>query len=449
MSAFIEKPRFACPLGGAMATVGAIPRAVAILHSSQGCGGNSNGAIMGASGHMGSGYCGGASVPASGISEQQIVFGGVTRLEEQLKSTAEVIDADLFVVITGCTAEIIGDDVPAVVRAYNEVKIDRPPLIHATGAGFRGNSYFGYNSVLEALFRDYVAPASKRKKGKVNLWGVTPSFDVFWEGNLLELRRVLEGIGLTVNSFFTDKDSLPAIKSAAEAKLNIVVSPVNGVAAADVFKEVHGVDHFITDLPIGAKATSDFLREVAQRLRISANVVSTFLESENGHYYHFFSRISDSYADLDLQRYAVVVADTTYAVALTRFASRELGWLPTLVAITDPTEDDQKALIQKRFSASLDDPEASVVFETDASQVSKHLYERWPKPDGSKYYRPFSPAVVIGSRLDRDFADEIKAGHLSVSYPISNRFVLNRGYAGFTGALHLAEDLLSVLVVNR
>ena len=61
---FIEKPRFSCPLGGAMATVGALPKAVAVLHASQGCGGNSNGAIMQAAGHLGSGYCGGASIPA-------------------------------------------------------------------------------------------------------------------------------------------------------------------------------------------------------------------------------------------------------------------------------------------------------------------------------------------------------------------------------------------------
>ncbi len=87
MASFIEKPRFTCPLGGALATVNALPQAVAILHSSQGCGGNSNGAILGAAGHLGSGYCGGASVPASSISEKQIVFGGVARLEEQLNST--------------------------------------------------------------------------------------------------------------------------------------------------------------------------------------------------------------------------------------------------------------------------------------------------------------------------------------------------------------------------
>jgi nitrogenase molybdenum-iron protein beta chain len=449
MSAFIEKPRFTCPLGGALATVGALPRAVAVLHASQGCGGNSIGAIMQGAGHTGSGYCGGASIPASGIGEQQIVFGGIARLEEQLESTLEVIDADLLVVISGCTAEIIGDDLESVLRTYRSANDGRPPLVHASGAGFKGNSYFGYDSVLKALFRDYVIPAEHKKKGKVNLWGLPPALDVFWEGNLIELRRVLEGIGLEVNTFFTKHDTLAGLRAAGEAELNIVVSPVNGVAAAQVFKEVHGVDHFITDLPIGAKATAAFVRNVAERLKIDKSEVETFLAVEKDAYYHFFNRISDSYADLDYQRYLVIVADTTYAVALARFATHELGWLPKLVAVTDPTDEEDRPAIVQRFAGGLADHEEAVVFETDTSQISTRLFERWPKPDGSKYYRPFSPAFVIGSRLDRDFADSIGAGHLSVTYPISNRFVLNRGYAGYHGALHLVEDVFSVLVVNR
>ena len=449
MASFIEKPRFTCPLGGALATVNALPKAVAILHSSQGCGGNSNGAILGAAGHLGSGYCGGASVPASSISEKQIVFGGVARLEEQLNSTAEIIDADLFVIITGCTAEIIGDDVASVVRGYNDEGLDRPPVIFASGAGFKGNSYFGYDSVLQSLFRDYVVKSEKKTKGKVNIWGVPPSLDVFWEGNLLELRRVLEAIGLKVNTFFTNQDSLADLKAAAEAELNIIVSPVNGVAAAEVFKEVHGVDYLITDLPIGAKATEAFLRTVSTKLKLKKPQVENFLTVEKENYYHFFNRISDSYADIDLQRYAVVIADTTYAVALTSFASNELGWLPKLIAITDTVEDDRKEDLKALFAKDLANPDETVVFETDTSQMQERLYERWPKPTGGKYDRPFSPAFVIGSRLDSEFAENIKAGHLSVSYPISNRFVLSRGYAGYRGALHLTEDIFSVLVAKR
>jgi nitrogenase molybdenum-iron protein beta chain len=144
-----------------------------------------------------------------------------------------------------------------------------------------------------------------------------------------------------------------------------------------------------------------------------------------------------------------VVADTTYAVALTKFASQELGWLPELVAITDTVFDDQKSTLRARFAKDLADPDQTVVFETDTSVIKDHLHERWPQTNGSKYARPFSPAFVIGSRLDSEFAESIKAGHLSVSYPISNRFVLNRGYAGYRGALHLVEDIFSVLVAKR
>lgn len=447
---FIEKPRFSCPLGGAMATVNAIPRAVAILHASQGCGGNSIGAIMGAAGHLGSGYCGGASVPASGIGEQQIVFGGAARLEEQLEATPEVIDADLFVVITGCTAELVGDDIEAILRTVRKKQgKGSAPLIHASAAGFKGDSYFGYDAVLQSLFRNFVVPNPKKRKGKVNLFGIPPALDVFWEGNLIELRRVLEGVGLTVNTFFTREDSLEALRAAGDAELNIVVSPVNGIKAAQVFEEVHGVGYLIADLPIGAKATEAFLREVSERLGLAPERVTPFLDRERGSFYHFLNRISDSYSDLDLQRYAVVVADTTYAVALSHYVSQELGWLPKLVAVTDPVDDDVQPALVKRFGKGLSRPEETVVFETDTSQISQHLYRRWPQPDGSKYYQPFKPAFVIGSRLDREFAESIGAGHLSVSYPISNRFVLNRGYAGYRGALHLTEDLFSVLVANR
>ncbi|MFZ4855628.1 MAG: nitrogenase component 1 [Desulfuromonadaceae bacterium] len=450
MSSFIEKPRFTCPLGGALATVGALARAIPILHASQGCGGNSNGAIMQGAGHLGSGYCGGASVPASGIGEQQIVFGGVARLEEQLETTIEVIDGELFVVITGCTAEIIGDDVASVIRTYRATEGEgRPPVVHASAAGFKGNSYFGYDSVLKSLFREYVEPAPIKKKGKVNVWGIPPAFDVFWEGNLLELRRVLEGVGLEVNTFFTKHDSLTDLRKSGDAELNIIVSPINGVPAANVFKEVHGVDHVITDLPIGAKATTAFVLDIAKRLKLNKKKVEAFLAAEKEYYYHFFNRVSDSYADLDFQRYVVIVADTSYAIALAGFATHELGWLPKLVAITDPTDEEDREAIIRRFDGKLADPDKAVAFETDSSQVIHRLYERWPKPDGSKYYQPFTPAFVIGSRLDKDFADSIGAGHLSVSYPISNRLVLDRAYAGFHGGLSLIEDIISVVVINR
>jgi hypothetical protein len=39
--------------------------------------------------------------------------------------------------------------------------------------------------------------------------------------------------------------------------------------------------------------------------------------------------------------------------------------------------------------------------------------------------------------------DKLGVPHLSISFPVANRAVLNRGYTGFAGGLTLAEDLLS------
>jgi nitrogenase molybdenum-iron protein beta chain len=402
----------------------------------------------GASGYLGSGYCGGNSIPTSSIGEQEVVFGGTDRLAEQMRTTAEIIDADLFAVITGCTAEIVGDDVLAVIRDYNKGP-GQPPAILISGAGFKGDSLWGYDAALEALFRNYVEHTTVRIKGHVNIWGVPPAQDVWWYGNLLEIRRLLEGLGLHVNTFFTSRDSLPEIRSAASAELNIVLSPVHGISAAKAFEETHGTPYVLTDLPIGAKATRAFLYELEHLLHLDHALVEGYATQQDALYYHAFNRLADAYSDIDLQRYAIVIGTIDYAHALARFATRELGWIPELVVVTESVATADQSALRKRFEGFLENPDRTVVFETDTSRMAGHLAERWPGPNGSKYHLAFSPAFVLGSRLDRDFAESIGAGHLSVSYPVSNRVVLNRGYAGYNGALSLVEDIYSVVLAGR
>ena len=89
------------------------------------------------------------------------------------------------------------------------------------------------------------------------------------------------------------------------------------------------------------------------------------------------------------------------------------------------------------------------VFETDTSEIINHLNRHWSRPTGGKYHNAFSPAFVLGSSLDRGLASTIGAAHLSVSFPVSNRAVLDRGYTGYRGGLRLMEDLIGAIVVNR
>jgi len=145
----------------------------------------------------------------------------------------------------------------------------------------------------------------------------------------------------------------------------------------------------------------------------------------------------------------VVVGDGNYAAALTRFLADDLGWLPELTVCTDQLKDGEREALAGRVSNLSSGYRTNLVFETDASEVLGHLNRHWPRTKGEKYYNAFGPAFVVGSSLERELAIQIGAPHLSVSFPVANRAVLDRGYTGFRGGLRLAEDFIGAIVVNR
>jgi len=151
---------------------------------------------------------------------------------------------------------------------------------------------------------------------------------------------------------------------------------------------------------------------------------------------------------MDLQRYAVVVGDANYAGALTRFLAEDLGWLPELTVCTDPLGPEDQARVQARLGA-VQGFAPHLVFETDGSEVLGHLNRRWPNGQGRRYHDSFSPAFMLGSSLERELAQSLGAPHLSISFPVANRAILDRGYAGFRNGLTLVEDLVSAIVAGR
>ena len=446
MSSFIERPRYLCSLGGALSTVTALPETIPVLHAASGCAGNIAWTQNGGSGLQVGGYCGGLNVPGSNVQEREVVFGGAERLREQIANTLEVMDGKLYVVMTGCVTEVIGDDVKAVVSEFRDGGTD---IVSAETGGFKGNSYYGYDLVMQALVKQYVLRGRKKAAGSVNVFGIVPLMDVFWRGNLEGIRRLLEKLGLKVNTFFTGEDTLDGLKNAAEAELNIVVSEVYGVETARILEEVHDTPFVIAPLPIGPAGSDAFLRKVGKALSLDSAFIEEVIEKENTDYYRYIDPLIEAYNDLDLQRYAVVIGDANYARAVTRFMSDDLGWLPELVVFTDQLNDDQKEILETETVRLASGLKPRVVFETDTSEVLRYLNELYPKAGSGKYIRTFTPAFVVGSSLDRELAQSIGAAHLSLSFPVANRVVLDRGYSGYRGGLRLAEDLLSAAVAAR
>ncbi len=445
MSGYIERPRYQCALGGALATINSVDRAVAIVHSAPGCSSSADSAANVGSGYWGATYCGGRATPSTNILDKEIIFGGENRLKEQIESTLSIIDGDLFAVITGCMTDIIGDDVTSITEAF---KHEGKNIIVAETGGFKGNSSTGYDLILEAIFTQFTEKGREKNPKLVNILGLVPSQDVFWRGNLVELKRILNELGIEANTFFTPFDNVDSLKTASSAALNIVLSEVHGIKAAQAFKDTHSTPYISLPVPIGPSATAEFLKEIGKSLGICSDKVDEVIKKEKAWYYNYIHSLTDLYNDLDLQRNSVVIGDANYGYAVTRFVSDDLGWVPAYVAITDILTDDQKETIKKQFESFPEDLRPKLIFEENTSRISKLILEDL-RSIPSEYDHAISPAFVLGSTLDRPLAAELKAGFFGVSYPIVNRVVTDQGYVGYRGGLRLATEIFSVILGNR
>lgn len=446
MGTFIERAKSTCALGGAIVTISSIPRAIPIVHASGGCATMLSTTYNSGSGYKGSGYCSGHMTPTSNVVEKDIVFGGEERLEEQIHHTLKIIDGDLYFVVTGCQVEIIGDDAVGVARRFKDSSL---PVLAANTPGFLGNGFKGYDVVLSTLAAEFIEPKAEKDNRTINILGIMPGQDVFCRGNIKEIQRLLEKLGVKANTFFGDDESIEKIKNYGDAALTVVFSDKYGIEPAKVFEEKHNIPYITADLPIGETRTDAFLRKIGEQLGIETAVVEALITDEKRYYYSYIERFLDIYGDIDLQRYAIVSADINYAFPLTSFLADDLGWVPHLVVINENLDDLARKRTELKFDQLTSEAKPKVIFEQHAGQLLKHIRESWPRNSNDKYFDALGPAFLVGSSLEGSTAQKIGAAFLPVSFPVTNRAVLNKGYTGYRGGLTLAEDLISALVSNR
>lgn len=444
MAEFIERAKFSCALGGALTTIAGIPRVVPIVHAAGGCAAALSGTYNLAAGYRGTGYCGGTMIPTSNIAETNIVFGGEKKLKEQIESSLRILDGDLYIVVTGCQVEIIGDDAVGVAKKFKDKNV-----IGVSTPGFLGNTFKGYEAIVKTLISDVIEKSDDKDEKTVNILGVVPGHDVFYRGNLDEIKRLLGLIGVKANTFFGTGESVAAIRTYGKAALNVVLSEQAGLESAQEFERLHKIPYILADVPVGPTGTEEFLRKVGKELNVDEHLIEEVLNNERRIYYSFLERIVDIYSDIDFQRYVLVVADSYYAYALTRFLANDLGWIPHLTAINDIEGSDQQKSYLLKFSGITSETKPKVVFERNAGAVIKDIRESWPDNNNQKYYDALGPVYVVGSGIEKGLAEKIGAGFLAVAFPVSNRAVLNKGYTGFRGGLSLVEDLITNLVSLR
>ncbi|MFT8889643.1 MAG: nitrogenase component 1 [Ethanoligenens sp.] len=420
-----QNPRNSCALRGAVQTIQAIEGFVPILHSTAGC------AVGGSLAQVDVGYAappfdaGESEIPSTNVFERHVIFGGASRLREEIKNTVKVLKGELYLVVTGCATELIGDDVPAMVKEAQEQHF---PVAYVEGASFRGDAMEGHHQTVRSIL-DWVAALPEIKRGNqplVNLFGIVPGRDAFLDGEYDELARVLGLIGVQVNRLFGYGSSLETWRQVPHADLTIAFGHSGKKLAQYAAKKFETPFVCVDSLPVGVEQTVGLLHAVASALKLDASDLPGLAEEQERRFAYALDKWVNGYFGANIQREFIVAGDAARVGGLTDFLQAYLGLVPAGVVVLDRLGKPEKENLRAQL------PDVDVLCSEDGAEIERFI-------------REIQPELLLASALEEPVSRELHIPLRQISYPVADQIALHKSYVGFDGAFALVEDLYGTL----
>jgi len=435
MSEFLEKQRTGCAFG-AFYTALAIDNVLPYAHSGPGCIQQAK-LIMGyKNGGQGPSKYAEPIIPCSNFTEKDVVFGGIEKLKTGIKHSLDNFDADMLVVLSGCSSEIVADNVDEAVDEFSDAKI---PVIGVETAGFKGNNIYGHEQILKAIIGKYVKPTNTINPKQVNVWGIVPFYDPFWDGTYNAIEDTLKAIGLEPNIIYGEGRGLKNVDKIPSAAFNLVLSPWWDVEIAKLLESKFGTPYFqYPNLPIGPSETTKFLRALTDYAKLDKELVEAYIEKGEKEYFYYFNRALNWVYDANIApKRFIPIANSNYALAISKHLVNDLGFISDTVYITDGVKEEYQDVIREEFEKVESDIKPEVIFTKDGGLPQVEISEK-------RRQNPLrQPPYILGTFWDEPWAKELNSPFLSVSMPLGEKIVLNKHYFGYKGALTFFEDFFS------
>lgn len=416
MSHYIQNPRSSCALGGAFATVSRVDGIIPIYHTGPGCGLQTASTGGYPTNVVGSG------IPSSNMLEKQVVFGGINRLRDEINGALEVMQADLFYVLTGCAADIIGDNTTDLAEEYKNSEV---PIIFMETGGFKGNNLIGHQLVIDTFANKVAKKEFERNEKLVNLFGIVPGHELTWAGNIDEITRLLNRLGLQVNTFFVPGQGVASVKNSSSAALNIICSPWLLKSAEKAYEDNFGIPSLrFPGTPVGPTATGEFLRQIGEAAGLDKSLVESVIADEESKTWAYLEAASRNFT-----RYRMgIVGDTNTIIGVTKFLANDYSQIPVVVIDTDDVvkKEDREKITEELTNLEYGG-KPDVIFEGDQWKIKETL---------SKY----NLTMILGSTYEKETAGELGIASITISTPSTDRVVLNHRFAGYQGCITLVED---------
>ena len=428
MSDIIKNPRNGCALHGALQTVQEIQGIVPVVHANAGCGVINY--LAGKTQGNGFGRYSGFATPGTAAQERHVIFGGASRLREQIKNTIKVVNGDLYVILNSCESAMVGDDVDAMTR---EIVEQGEPVVDTLVAGFNGGSHYGYERVLADILKsiDGVKKDERNPQSNlINIFGIIPEKDLFWQGNLEEIKRILEGAGLKANLFFGVNGSVSDLVNAKNAAASLVFGRW-GELPAKVLKEKYDIPYLIeSSLPVNSDDEKKLIEQLSGIVSTDKEKAEEFIRHEKEYEDYYLSRIRDDIFEYDFGQRTVIVGDEEQVIRLGKIFNEYLGKQVVAAVVTDALKKDEEH--------DTDNTEL-------LNQTAEKIYITSDEKEIEDVIKRTKAEAVIGSSLERRVTDKHDISLLELSFPVYQKSILNRKSAGINGLIEILEDYIDVI----
>lgn len=361
--------------------------------------------------------------------ERSTIFGGEDALREKLLDTYYDNLPSVIALVTTCSSEIIGDDVRGIASVC-----DLPvPVLRMEGAGFQRDNWLGVDHAMSQIVKERTKQVRRKElvlDGSINLVshvGASPS----WKDEVLALEQELAILGRPVRRLFCD-NVLADFDAAPNAAVNVLISPHVGQELARHLEQRYGTPCVAPGLPVGLEQTVRWIGAVADRLGVNvAAELDRKADATRTRFREGLGRVN-TFRPLESLRTlaAAVVADPAAALAYHHFLVHELRMEPRLVVLKSPPAP--AADLARLAEAH---PRTRFVELLDYVKVREAIREARPE-------------LLLGNDIEYQYSrQEADSLYVNVTYPGARRVRMRpRPYLGFTGTLHLAEDLLNAVI---
>ena len=374
---------------------------------------------------------------SSAFTEGASVFGGAANLKTSIKNVFAIYNPEIMAVHTTCLSETIGDDIPNIIKQAEipEGKV----VIHVNTPSYQGSHITGFAGMCRAMV-SYLSRSDGFQKDQVN---VLPGF--VNPGDMREIRRIVNEIGVKLIMFpdtsgvldtpLTSRyqmypeggATIAEIRDAGNSSLTLALGSFASNDAADLLQEKCGVTGIPLRLPIGLKATDDFIMALKDWFGVE---VPKSLEVERG-------QVIDTLIDTHFHYQGKTVAlfgDPDHVIAMTEFLIA-MGMVPKYV-LTGTAGKTFEAEVNTMLEA------AGITgsrVKADGDLFELHQWIREEKVD-----------LLIGTTYGKYIARKEDIPLVRFGFPILDRAVHPlMPVVGYRGCLRLIEQISNALLERR